>query len=746
MADAASIVVASAAALVEAIAVGTIPTVVVAQQVALAEAQAFAGAAPTIELHRIPIQRPSAMVHFDRHYWPRSYSREQQHTTLFGDTFSLKFWRSAVGGGKSTPFAYPLYKVFACDGLTRGVQIGSYAPTGTEAFGNLTGSLTALTVDEFYLLSIVPYDSAGQEVTAPVESMIPYWVSVDRRGECTNCPYTIFQNNNWDWIHTDGWYYWWAKVPKALIKTRVVPLTWFNLPSVDTEINSVTPHVFPGGEPFDTPLPPAQITRINWSVTSDPGQMSMMRPSITSRGIMVTENDQDYSIWNFSQVAPVHHMLDGPRGVANVANVTALWVGHGGSIYGCDTFSFWRYNFRGEKHTFAGLRHKYPPYWEDDKMAGPPLEIVGDWDASIPADRRWPWESWGLVFDLRASKHDFTLPTIDLPPFGPLPQHLGEGPVAFCTCRFGRVLKFQFHKLRPADPPTITEFITGLSDPWGLAIDGDVLYVTERTRHAISMWSADDGRSLGDLLVNPSGKILGTITTDSQRKWRPYAPHDQVLAAPIVAPEGLAVQDGWCYWAALAQNQVRRINIATRQIEVGVAELPNVVGSARPHFIHISLSDGTFGPRGTIFTATAHNMSYARPIAWIPSPGTVVTELNGTVQATHTQRWTWHGYVSGVIRGPGGSASQIYPYASAVGNGMLVHGGAGYGLDVFTKATLGEPIANAARIARGRSYYLQQGYRLIHGNFGFGFVDIPLPWGENADLDYTLEQWGHVRP
>jgi len=331
-----------------------------------------------------------------------------------------------------------------------------------------------------------------------------------------------------------------------------------------------------------------------------------------------------------------------------------------------------------------------------------------------------------------------------------LPQHKGEGPVAFQTCRFGRSLKNQFHKDRPADPPTTTELVPYQSqnDPWGADIGynvfapGDaVWFVCERGAHGVSMWNVDTGAFLGWLIQNTNGAIYGAVPPVPANRKFTFKPAYMSGAEPnyallrqanIIAPEGGAYQDGFYYWGSLAQGEVKRINVATRVVEV-CCRVP-IFYSVQSLWIEIKISDGTFGPRGTIFTTTWDNQTFGRPRAFLPGAR---VDTDG-VTLTHGSQWPWYAWGPHRVRGPGGTEAHVYASGIGVGNGMLVCGSSGPGVAVYTKATLGEIVPNQARLDAGYAYHNQMGYRL-KGNYCWWHIDDPLPWGENADHDYWME-------
>jgi hypothetical protein len=692
----------------------------------------------------------SSMVLLDAHVQRGArYVRAQYECFLTADTISLPFhWTDINAGGTNGPLHYPSYSLWLGDVKNRGTKVA----TGAGVF---SGSLGALP-DGPYISRIVAHDATGAEVVSPVESFAPFGLYVDRAGKCKDHALTIFQSGSYEWAHPDigsvqPATHWFALVPKALLKSREVPLAWDYRPN-GNPINTAFPGLFAGGEPFNTVLPYTALTRMNYVPTTDAMYMDEHRPSVTKRGITVTSNQQGYSAEeNVFAGKPRFPLIDGPRGKATLYAPTALWIGHAGAIYGMDGCAFWRIGKDGTKMTFAGLRHVEVPYWEEmrDNPADHKTEVVGDWDASIPMANRYPQESWGLVADLRTTHQDPAAALVNLPPFGILPPHLGIGPVFYSTCRRGRILKYQFDKSKPNTVPKVTEFVTGLSDPWGLGMDQatGTLYVAERGRHAISMWSADDGRSLGDLLVNQRGSIFGAVSTSADRSWKFFPAFmqlnglpkwDLARAEPILAPEGCEFQDGYVYWGSLAQSEVRRVNVATGAVEV-CTRIPVAYGG-QSRWVDLKLSDGSFYPRGTIFTTAFDNQTSGRPRGWLQVAG---TDTDGTT-LTHSKQLDWQREAAHVQRGPGGRTSVgIYATGLGVGNGMLACGSSGPGLCVFMQATLGEALPDEAKLNRGSTYYREHGHHLVHGNYGYGHVDLPLPFGEQPDMDYFLHWNGH---
>lgn len=723
-------------------------------------------------VHSLPLNMGRLILFWDHHESSR-YVRWIRHICLTQSSFSLVFQAIDLGSqaGLLLPLQYPKYGIEFSDGVNPGVIRGVYTRVANENRATINGTL-GTEPDGPYMIKLVPLDGLGVPIATPIEQAVPFWIWIDRNGTAKDHPMVVFQNGSFDWTHDSSKNtYRWILCPKTQLKERVVPQKWANIPSKEIPANAAFPGVFPGGEPFNTAVAKEKITRLNFVPTNDPNMRGLYWPSITSRGITVTEFIQAYFSTGVIGGTPSLPLLDGPSGEGTVYGATSLHIGHAGSIYGLTPFSFFRVSRDGTVKTFAGLRHKRPPiYWEEmharyndpesqKNIKG--VEVVGNWDPSIPPERRFPWEGWGLVVDSRTTQQDTTVPKIDVgPPFGLLPPHAGSGPVFFSTCRFGRVLKYQFSP-NSFDDPTVTEFITGLSDPWGLAIEGNVLYIAERGADRISMYSADDGKRIGDLIANPNGAQFGAVG----KVWRKWSPNPfyrlssgepnlgPLRAQNILAPEGLFVQDGFCYWGSMAQGEVRRINIATGKVEVCCR--PAMSYQIQSYWVEIKLSDGTFGPRGTIFHTTFDNQFFGRPVAHLPiagtdKDGTSCTHMNvvpypGIPTATLDKAiWAYADYARGVLRGPGGKTDGGgYATAVGVGNGMLAYASSDGGLAVFTLATLGEALPDYAKATRGYQYFLDKGYSLLYGNHGFGHIDVPLPWGENADCDYWLQLSGH---
>jgi hypothetical protein len=151
---------------------------------------------------------------------------------------------------------------------------------------------------------------------------------------------------------------------------------------------------------------------------------------------------------------------------------------------------------------------------------------------------------------------------------------------------------------------------------------------------------------------------------------------------------------------------------------------------SKSEYCKIALSDGTFGPRGTIFISTWEVQRMGLPWAFKPDGTAWGIVTVGSYNANSGKGGKWGGIG--------------YSTACAVGGGRLIAGGADYGLVELTLAVAGDVQLNEDVYETGLGEYERAGYRLTHGIDGFGQFGYALPWGQSAALDYYLTSQGHV--
>jgi hypothetical protein len=451
-----------------------------------------------------------------------------------------------------------------------------------------------------------------------------------------------------------------------------------------------------------------------------------------SNGQLLSSFDLQAYFWASSVATyPTTALLDGPRGVGLLGSPFFLQVATAevagvvrDTIYALDPWRMVRIDATGHITTLAGYRHVggVAHHWQDQSTAHPPpwLELVGDWSA-IPPERRGFHELWAIAWDRRTLGLNETAAPID----GEQPHVVG--PVAFVTdTQNNRICKIAFSATDRSAPAVVTEFIVGLSDPWSVVYYEGQLFISERKAHRISRWDATTGAYLGTLI---SGAALSTV--DVNRFPVRLGTLEQIRAEPCVGPEGLYMLPGepWIYFGSSVMKQVRRVNADTGAYEVWCADTP---ADDNTLYHQIAISDGTFGPRGTLFLTTWSAMGDAAgvPWAWLP---------DGFVGASGTRNWRWHDNKTHGVWWP-----ITYSAAVAVASGRLVCGGVNYGVQVVSKPMPADaPVP--ANFEAGRRKWVAGAYNLLHGQIGYGEWGLPLPWGVDPDIDAFLSYCGHTQ-
>ena len=424
----------------------------------------------------------------------------------------------------------------------------------------------------------------------------------------------------------------------------------------------------------------------------------LYRPALTKEGVWTTANIENYFYSIFEQATPKLPMLDGPRGRGTIIAPVHLEVGSAapggalrGNVYFIESWRVGKVTPDGTVVTLAGYRHKdMASYWEDPTSA----ELVGDW-SSIPPERRGFAQPWGMAWDPRT--------LVINEQAAPIPSENNEkphvlGPALYISDTYrNRVVKLEYSATAHGIPPKVTEFITGLNQPWDVIAVGTQLYVSDRMNNAIKVFDMD------------TAALVKTI--------------------PVVQPEGMALLDGWLYYASVKTKSIRKINLATGQ-DVLITD-PTVPGSKMDFFINgtsrfmkIAVSDGSFGPRGMIAYTTWSNSYEGYPMLVDGNTGAMID-------------WTRVEY-GDTVKGTSPLGLSSYPSAVAIGHGRMLFGTAEEGLHVVSKALDSDPVIDPVQYKTGKEQWQARGYSLTHGPAGYGFYGLPLPWGATPEIDYFL--------
>lgn len=630
------------------------------------------------EVHSSQVNMASLLM-FRLYHDSSRYERFNRLVEMTGATFRLEFLRQDLAaGGVILPLA-GVYSLMAD---------GQVLQTITLPAGSMAGAFT-LTLDDAQRWRVFSI------VGSAAESTVPFPMVVNKSG----APFTPTEyyicTGSYDLTHESPGRHRIYKVTPAAFTPRVLPLAPRECP------------------PFADATPRASL----YMESVVPVRRSnIFRPNVNAHGIISTANKQSYFWSDMIRKIPNIPLLDGPRGDGCLSMPTHLQVGHTGGCYFTDPWRFGQVTNAGVVRTLVGYRHRKPPAIYRDATAYDPaeLELVGDWSA-IPLERRGLHEAWGLAWDQDSLALD-----PNAAPVNGLQPHLNP-PRAFLTdVQNNRVLLVTFSKNDITAPAVVTEFLTGLANPWDVLWVAGKLYISERTAHRISVWDAKTKASLGTLV---QGANLASL--DAGQKMIARAPLNDIRAQPCVGPEGLYHQDGQIFFGSYVMQQVRKVTLSTLFLEV-VAN-PTIDDNSR--FVKVALSDGTFGPRGTVFSATWSIANFGMPEAFLPTGG----------------KWAYYSYSDSILSRGKGGAWQTLGYTSAVGIGMgrIYTGSSEEGLIRFSKALPTDPAPDYARYKRGRDLYYADGNYLVHGQDGFGWTGAPLPWGK-PDKDYYLGWQGHT--
>lgn len=485
-------------------------------------------------------------------------------------------------------------------------------------------------------------------------------------------------------------------------------------------------------------------------------------PAVDENGVMMTYSYQDYFYEEYLTKRPKMRLLDGPRGEGTIKFATHLQISlRPGSrkIYFSDGWRVGVISEDGSVRTLAGWRHKNPaPHWQNPGVGGlsntvwgvntePQMDLVGDW-SSVPPERHGFYEPWGIAWDEDTLGIDTNAAPVGEDP--PEQPH-DTGPVLFVSdTHNNRIVKMQF--LPNARTAAVcTEFITGLGDPWAIVWRAGKLYVTERKNHRISVWDSTTGAFIKHIVSNPvamSGvsESRFTFATNNPATGTPYT-LAQRQAAPVVGPEGLYALGDWLYYGSSAMRCIKRVNLITEVVEfylqLDAATAQSTLGLSaaqtfffpypddNSHFVNFSVSDGTFGPVGTVAMSTWSNKQYGTPVLMLPN----------------NQIWD---YVSGTTAAGQGLGGLTYGSATAIGKGILVFSGSEEGLMVLAQRgpmdpVLASPYGSGGPIGTGGKEWKIAGYHLSHGQNGYGHFGLPIPWGTSTAMDTYLRANLHTR-
>ncbi len=381
------------------------------------------------------------------------------------------------------------------------------------------------------------------------------------------------------------------------------------------------------------------------------------------------------------------HAKDGGRGIGTICMPTHIEVGRATqtqdpastprrNLYVCEPRRFVRVGNTGEVVTLAGHRHR-------TGHGDVPPELVGDWSA-IPESRRGFRLLWGMCWDSRTLTVDPSLPPVDGRPPHP------ANPRAYVADSINnRVCRVEFDGRSHDTPAKVSEVFTG-PGVWDCVEHDGSMIVSLREQHRVVRMTFD-GQIL-DVIAQSDSSLPGDATVDSRHIARLTTGSTlaQARAHPTLAPEGLYVLDGMLYVGSNVQQQITVIDLDTNAV-VRRIQLPG----NRWHFVKLAVSDGTYGPRGTVYFCTFDISHGARQYGIKP---------DGTLFRHHDLY-----------------GSEGYQFSCGVGGGRLIVGGSNYGLLRVRKG----PRPDTALYRQGEREYEAMHGRIVYGPLGVGRFDVP---------------------
>ncbi len=234
----------------------------------------------------------------------------------------------------------------------------------------------------------------------------------------------------------------------------------------------------------------------------------LYRPALTKEGVWTTANRENYFYFDFEQPKPILPMLDGPRGRGSIIAPAHLEVGSAapggalrGNVYFIESWRIGKVTPDGTVVTLAGYRHKdMASYWNRSDLGRAGGRLV---EHSARAARLRPAVGHGMG-PAHARHQRARQPPI--PSEGNEQPHV-LGPALYISDTYrNRVVKLEYSATAHGVPPKVTEFVTGLNQPWDVIAVGTQLYVSDRMNNAIKVFDIEHG---GPGEVHPGGAARG---------------------------------------------------------------------------------------------------------------------------------------------------------------------------------------------------------------------------------------------
>jgi hypothetical protein len=601
---------------------------------------------------RQPIPNSQRIVWPSAWAWSANYQRGTEHIEWQpGATVRLRYLRGRLRelpGVANGPFPAHTYTL-----MIDGVQVASAAvPEGARSWDFV---FTAPLTPGWHALTVGGLRESEQETG------ITYFAAVSG-GDVGLVPVVqssleLSHRGGADYAHA------WAWVPVTAGVARPTPD--YTFAPVLTEADMVADLLVPGDDEVPTIL--SQRASGTW----------------TSAGYQGYFWDQAIGL-----TKSLPHAKDGARGIGTICMPTHIEVGRATqtedpastprrNTYVCEPRRLVRVSNTGEVVTLAGHRNR-------TGHSDVPPELVGDWSA-IPAARRGFRLLWGMCWDSRTLTVDPSLPPVD-----GRPPHPASPRAYVADSMNSRVCRVEFDGRSHDTPAKVSEVFTS-PGVWDCVEHDGTMLVSLRDQHRVVRVTFDG--TILDVVAQRDSSLPGDATVDARHIARLSVGTtlDQARAHATLAPEGLYVLDGLLYIGSNVQRQITVIDLDTKAV-VRTIPLPG----SRWHFVKLAVSDGSYGPRGTVFFCTFDITEGARAYGIKP---------DGT-------RFLNRGSMYGL---------EGYQFACGVGGGRLIVGGSNYGLLRFRKGAR----PDEALYRQGEREYEAMHGRIMYGPRGVGRFDVP---------------------
>jgi len=377
--------------------------------------------------------------------------------------------------------------------------------------------------------------------------------------------------------------------------------------------------------------------------------------------------------------------LDGPRGVGTLCFTTHIEVGRATetqdpastprrNAYACNPWRMVRISNTGEIVTLAGRRGAPGAY-----------ELVGDWSA-VPEPMRGFRLLWGMCWDSRTLGVDTSLPPVD-----GRPPHPKNPRMYVVDSIRGALYRIEFDG-RSHETPARVFLIAQIPGMWDCVEHDGTVIVSLRDSHKVVRLSFE-GEFIETLIERDASKP-GTAGLDHRHTaWLWGTTLAEAQAQPMLCPEGLYVLDGLLYVGSRVMEQIVVVDLTTKRI---VRRIP-VDGARANHFVKLAVSDGSYGPRGTVFYATFGVQDGGRWFGIKPDGSRWISATNVPY------------------------AMDTYQMSFGIGGGRMLAGGSDYGIMRHYKG----PRLDMALYQQGEAEFKASHGRIVYGPHGVGRFDVP---------------------